>query len=227
MMARGLAIRIRQTACLANGLSLRATARRELWRGKRPFEFRRVSTILAQWPDFASNVRRWHQSSLKQCLALRGRSLAGRRNTTFHPGPSATLKDCNGGGGGIRTRDTVSRIHTFQACAFNHSATPPQALSPRESAVFSSRLCARPCPPARNRPEITLWSAAWKRRTIVMQGWCASANIGRFATPAPTGLPGKINHATAGRSATIPPVKSTPRDARRGPWPQSCQWRQP
>jgi hypothetical protein len=32
-----------------------------------------------------------------------------------------------GGGGGIRTRDTVSRIHTFQACAFNHSATPPVA----------------------------------------------------------------------------------------------------
>ena len=31
----------------------------------------------------------------------------------------------NGGGSGIRTRDTVSRIHTFQACAFNHSATPP------------------------------------------------------------------------------------------------------
>ena len=31
----------------------------------------------------------------------------------------------SGGGSGIRTRDTVSRIHTFQACAFNHSATPP------------------------------------------------------------------------------------------------------
>ena len=30
-----------------------------------------------------------------------------------------------GGGSGIRTRDTVSGIHTFQACAFNHSATPP------------------------------------------------------------------------------------------------------
>ena len=30
-----------------------------------------------------------------------------------------------GGGGGIRTRDTVSRIHTFQACAFGRSATPP------------------------------------------------------------------------------------------------------
>jgi hypothetical protein len=33
----------------------------------------------------------------------------------------------NGGGSGIRTRDTVSRIHTFQACAFNHSAIPPQS----------------------------------------------------------------------------------------------------
>ena len=30
-----------------------------------------------------------------------------------------------GGESGIRTRDTVSRIHTFQACAFNHSATSP------------------------------------------------------------------------------------------------------
>ena len=32
-----------------------------------------------------------------------------------------------GGGSGIRTHDTVPRIHTFQACAFNHSATPPHA----------------------------------------------------------------------------------------------------
>src|SRR5690348_4024584 len=30
-----------------------------------------------------------------------------------------------GGGSGIRTHDTVSRIHAFQACAFSHSATPP------------------------------------------------------------------------------------------------------
>ncbi len=30
-----------------------------------------------------------------------------------------------GGGSGIRTHDTVSRIHALQACAFNHSATPP------------------------------------------------------------------------------------------------------
>jgi len=31
-----------------------------------------------------------------------------------------------GGGSGIRTHDTVSRIHAFQASAFSHSATPPQ-----------------------------------------------------------------------------------------------------
>src|ERR1700691_2468566 len=31
-----------------------------------------------------------------------------------------------GGGSGIRTHDTVSRIHAFQASAFSHSAIPPQ-----------------------------------------------------------------------------------------------------
>src|SRR5215510_9705658 len=30
-----------------------------------------------------------------------------------------------GGGSGIRTHVTVSRKHAFQACAFSHSATPP------------------------------------------------------------------------------------------------------
>ena len=30
-----------------------------------------------------------------------------------------------GGAGGIRTLETVSRLHTFQACAFDHSATAP------------------------------------------------------------------------------------------------------
>src|SRR5262249_20298734 len=32
-----------------------------------------------------------------------------------------------GGGSGIRTHDTVSRIHAFQACALSHSAIPPRA----------------------------------------------------------------------------------------------------
>jgi hypothetical protein len=58
------------------------------------------------------------------------------RSETANPSEMAKVSDAGqpafgvcyglaGGGGGIRTRDTVSRIHTFQACAFNHSATPP------------------------------------------------------------------------------------------------------
>ena len=35
------------------------------------------------------------------------------------------MNNVAGGGGGIRTLETVSRLHAFQACAFNHSATPP------------------------------------------------------------------------------------------------------
>jgi hypothetical protein len=44
-------------------------------------------------------------------------------------------KEKDGGQRGIRTLDTVPRIHTFQACAFSHSATCPYqagaALVPR------------------------------------------------------------------------------------------------
>ncbi len=34
----------------------------------------------------------------------------------------------DGGWGGIRTHETVARLHAFQACAFDHSATHPQAV---------------------------------------------------------------------------------------------------
>ena len=32
----------------------------------------------------------------------------------------------NGGGQGIRTLEGVAPLHAFQACAFDHSANPPQ-----------------------------------------------------------------------------------------------------
>ena len=32
-----------------------------------------------------------------------------------------------GGERGIRTLETVTRLHAFQACAFNHSATSPNS----------------------------------------------------------------------------------------------------
>jgi hypothetical protein len=35
----------------------------------------------------------------------------------------------SGGGSGIRTHDTVSRIHAFQASAFSHSAIPPRVAA--------------------------------------------------------------------------------------------------
>ena len=36
----------------------------------------------------------------------------------------------NGGQRGIRTLETVPRLHTFQACAFDHSATCPRPADP-------------------------------------------------------------------------------------------------
>jgi hypothetical protein len=50
-----------------------------------------------------------------------------------------------GGGGGIRTRDTVSRIHTFQACAFSRSATPPFcAFGRKQRAYHRGRSLRKP-----------------------------------------------------------------------------------
>ena len=45
-----------------------------------------------------------------------------------------------GGGGGIRTRETIHhRLHTFQACAFNRSATPPRRSRIAQPAGETSR----------------------------------------------------------------------------------------
>src|SRR5262249_9437345 len=41
-----------------------------------------------------------------------------------------------GGGSGIRTHVTVSRKHAFQACAFSHSATPPDRPVDRAATVY-------------------------------------------------------------------------------------------
>ncbi len=41
----------------------------------------------------------------------------------------------SGGRGGIRTLDTLSRIHAFQACALNHSATLPYITPPPDLSI--------------------------------------------------------------------------------------------
>ena len=51
----------------------------------------------------------------------------------------------NGGQTGIRTLETVSRLHTFQACAFDHSATCPlrPSLAPAAPAVQAYSMARR------------------------------------------------------------------------------------
>ena len=64
----------------------------------------------------------------------RGNSASGER-------PERVRKGDSGGESGIRTRETVSRLHTFQACAFDHSATSPVRADNR-----SRRPCSRAQP---------------------------------------------------------------------------------
>src|SRR5947207_12658894 len=75
-----------------------------------------------------------------------------------------TANERNGGGSGIRTHDTVSRIHAFQACAFSHSAIPPRRARPKAARHKSARTIvagggvatrSRPPPTARSRPQTT------------------------------------------------------------------------
>jgi hypothetical protein len=69
--------------------------------------------------------------------AYREREEAIRTSRSKSPGvepsKSAVLGN-HGGERGIRTLETVPRLHTFQACAFDHSA-----ISPRGSPII--RLC--------------------------------------------------------------------------------------
>jgi site-specific DNA recombinase len=68
-----------------------------------------------------------HQAILPIELWDQVQAQMARQTATFRgTGKSRPVGNLlNGGESGIRTRDTVSRIHTFQACAFNHSATSP------------------------------------------------------------------------------------------------------
>jgi hypothetical protein len=47
----------------------------------------------------------------------------------------------NGGERGIRTPDTVSRIHAFEARAFSHSAISPRRLQISEMILAARKLC--------------------------------------------------------------------------------------
>src|SRR5262249_24655714 len=67
-------------------------------------------------------------------------TMCGRRRTAANM--------LSGGGSGIRTHDTVSRIHAFQACALSHSAIPPELL--RRGQYNLARLSEKPAPRTRS-----------------------------------------------------------------------------
>jgi hypothetical protein len=66
---------------------------------------------------------------------LAGAPKSGSKALTHADAPGLPCQSATraglGGGRGIRTLDTVARIHAFQACAFSRSATPPAPGSAR------------------------------------------------------------------------------------------------
>ena len=80
-----------------------------------------------------------------------------------------------GGGRGIRTHDTVSRIHAFQACAFSHSAIPPiqEADEYSEPAGRLREAMAR----ARMRRPVNPRCYRSRRRSISDFSWPPSISI--------------------------------------------------
>lgn len=52
----------------------------------------------------------------------------------------------NGGERGIRTPDTVSRIHAFQACSFNHSDISPCWIQNKFRFIVLLRFCTEQNP---------------------------------------------------------------------------------
>ena len=101
-----------------------------------------------------------------------------------------------GGGSGIRTHDTVSRIHAFQASAISHSAIPPQ----RRARV------ARPC----GRAHYSRRAGAGKR--------CRAAVGGTDSSCIPDGWRHLAQRAGAARPVAQGPSAPSklPRDPRPG-----------
>ena len=87
-----------------------------------------------------------------------------------------------GGGSGIRTHDTVSRIHAFQASALSHSAIPPVTGSAQYSEAARSH---NPRRTSRSpRPKDRSFEACAAAFTL----YTRAGARGRLALPVPTGI---------------------------------------
>ncbi len=100
------------------------------------------------------------------------------------PKPPASLAQASGGGGGIRTLVTGKGKHAFQACALDHSATPPDVKSQHggKHAGVQPEFCGS-APATRgkgDRAGVLRGSAGFRARTFSLR------NSG------PERMPGKI-----------------------------------
>jgi hypothetical protein len=72
-------------------------------------------------------LERPHSGSLAAGPVLSPSRITFEYNEKIRPEPDRenVFARASGGETGIRTLETVSRLHAFQACAFDHSATSP------------------------------------------------------------------------------------------------------
>ena len=136
-----------------------------------------------------------HCCALKPDTSLWGNLLAAQRRLTKKPSSSKNLAWAVGGGRGIRTLDTAQhRIHTFQACAFNRSATPPRrdGGGPRSRRGGKLHESPRPCKPGNchcGRPRPLFFKnkgGLGHRPSRVRAGARGNAKLSRASAPPPT-----------------------------------------
>jgi hypothetical protein len=80
----------------------------------------------------------------------------------------------SGGGGGIRTPETLSGLTVFKTAAFNHSATPPLPFFafPLHTFVAHSTFCVRRL---RNGTETKAWHNVGKSSRDITLGMFVTA----------------------------------------------------
>src|SRR6516162_2711580 len=93
----------------------------------------------------------WRKNVIRNVVRFVVHSLPNKSSKNRDSLIHATILLSDGGGSGIRTHDTVSRIHAFQACALSHSAIPPGQL--QRGQYNPARSGEKPAPRSRDLPQ--------------------------------------------------------------------------
>lgn len=112
----------REPGCFARNRDF--TLQIRCWQGMRPNLT--AKTANGDGPGFRG-VRRRIQDRIGDDLALLAQQVPEVSGGFRRRGVSVGRAGLAGGESGIRTHETVARLHAFQACAFDHSATSPSA----------------------------------------------------------------------------------------------------